>query len=116
VLAYHDKLPPLAYLILIPLMLHMTSRSRRAVRVPVAIFSGAVISQYAAWFLWRDSGGVPDYLHVFGVIANAADVVMLGSAAFIFLVVLRFGVGALSGRGSAHCRRSRTLYRIGRRQ
>jgi hypothetical protein len=82
VLAYHDKSLPLVILVLPAVLLYVIRNAPLLIRISGGVFAGGVVAQVVAARIW---GSVPDYFHVetgirnFGVIANAADVLMLTS-------------------------------------
>ena len=93
-LAYHDKSLPLLILVLPAMLLYVIRNAPLLVRISGGVFAGGVVAQVVAARIW---GSVPDYLHIetgirnFGVIANAADVLMLTS----LVVLVPFAVAGV---------------------
>jgi hypothetical protein len=94
VLAYHDKSVPLVILALPAVLLYVIRNAPLLVRISGGMFAGGVVAQVIAARIW---GSVPDYLHIetgirnFGVIANAADVLILTS----LIVLVPFAVAGV---------------------
>jgi hypothetical protein len=98
VLAYHDKSLPLFILVLPVGLLFVIRNAPLVVRITGGIFAGGVVAQVVAARIW---GSVPDYLHIetgirnFGVIANAADILMLTS----IIVLIPYALAGALTRG-----------------
>jgi len=91
-LAFHDKQPHPAFLVVLVAVLLLGTWLPRLGRVAVLVFVGAAAANFLSPALWE--AGAPDYI-VFrdaDVIANLSDLLMMGSAVVVVATMVAAGL------------------------